>query len=250
MVSKAYTNSPFSQTVESMAPMLRFFRHGDRRLALFNNSVEEDGVLVDLVLTRSETKGRAPDQAAQSGFQRLQAGQSLVIVDTGRPPPQGFDRDAHAGLLSFELSHGRDRIIVNCGGYRGARPAWQRAARASAGHSVLVVADTNAVEVRTDGALGPGPSAVRCERAEDGGHQWIAASHDGYRAQFGLTYLRELYLAGGQLALDKHDFALAAKKFQEGLKQLPNDPDLQCGLAQAYAPSAPAAMLGSLNPHG
>ena len=43
--------------------MLRFFRHGDRRLALFNNSSEEDGVLVDLVLTRSEAKGLAPAQA-------------------------------------------------------------------------------------------------------------------------------------------------------------------------------------------
>jgi tetratricopeptide (TPR) repeat protein len=58
--------------------------------------------------------------------------------------------------------------------------------------------------------------------------------------------LRELYLASGQLALDKHDFALAAKKFEEGLKQLPDDPDLHCGLAEAYAPSAPAAMLGAL----
>jgi tetratricopeptide (TPR) repeat protein len=58
--------------------------------------------------------------------------------------------------------------------------------------------------------------------------------------------LRELYLASGQLALDEHDFALAAKKFEEGLKQLPDDPELQCGLAQAYAPSAPAAMLGAL----
>ena len=43
--------------------MVRFFRHGDRKLALFNNSVEEDGILVDLVLTRSETKGRAPMHA-------------------------------------------------------------------------------------------------------------------------------------------------------------------------------------------
>ena len=181
--------------IDRMAPILRFFRHGDRRLALFNNSVEEDGVLVDLVLTRSETKRRGPDQALDSGFQRLHAGQSLVIVDIGGPPPHGLDRDAHAGLLSFELSHGRDRIIVNCGGYRGAKPAWQRAARASAGHSVLVVADTNAVEIRPDGALGPAPGMPRCERAEEGGHQWIAASHDGYSAQFGLTYSRELYLA-------------------------------------------------------
>ena len=58
--------------------------------------------------------------------------------------------------------------------------------------------------------------------------------------------LRDLYLAGGQLALDKHDFALAARKFEEGLKQLPDDPDLQVGLAQAHAPSDQAVMLGSL----
>ena len=38
-------------TIEAMAPVLRLFRHGDRRLALFNNSVEEDGVLIDLVLS-------------------------------------------------------------------------------------------------------------------------------------------------------------------------------------------------------
>jgi uncharacterized heparinase superfamily protein len=36
---------------------------------------------------------------------------------------------------------------------------------------------------------------VRCERAEEAGHQWIAATHDGYRPRFGVTYSRELYLA-------------------------------------------------------
>jgi uncharacterized heparinase superfamily protein len=183
------------QAIERMAPMLRFFRHGDRRLALFNNSVEEDGVVVDLALTRSETRGQPPLPAPQSGFQRLQAGQSLVLVDTGRPPPRGFDGEAHAGTLSFELSQGRERIIVNCGGYRGAKAAWRRVARSSAAHSVLVVGDTNAVEIQADGALGRAPNSVRCERAEEGGHQWIAASHDGYRPRFGVTYARELYLA-------------------------------------------------------
>jgi uncharacterized heparinase superfamily protein len=183
------------QAIERMAPMLRFFRHGDRRLALFNDAIEEDAVLVDLVLTRSETRGHPPLQAPHSGFQRLQAGQSLVLVDAGKPPPRGFDGTAHAGMLSFELSQGRERIIVNCGGYRGPNAAWQRVARSSAAHSVLVVGDTNSVEIHPDGALGRGPAVVRCERAEDGGHQWIAASHDGYRARFGLTHARELYLA-------------------------------------------------------
>jgi len=181
--------------IDKMSPMLRFFRHGDRKLALFNNSIEEDGILVDLVLTRSETKGRAPAQAPHSGYQRMQAGHSLVLVDTGRPPPPGFDEFAHAGPLSFEMSQGRERIIVNCGGYRGTQRAWRRVVRSTAAHSVLVVADTNAVEIHDDGALGRAPPTIRFERAEDDGHQWIAVSHDGYRQRFGLTYTRELYLA-------------------------------------------------------
>jgi uncharacterized heparinase superfamily protein len=183
------------EAIDRMAPMLRFFRHGDRKLALFNNSVEEDGILVDLVLTRSETKGRAPAQAPQSGFQRMQAGHTLVLVDAGKPPSQGFDEAAHAGPLSFEMSQGRERIIVNCGGYRGSQRAWRQVARSTAAHSALVVADTNAVEISDDGTLGRSPPTIRCERAEEDGHQWIAVSHDGYRQRFGIIYTRELYLA-------------------------------------------------------
>ena len=193
--AKVEVPGALQQAIERMAPILRFFRHGDRRLALFNNSVEEDGVVVDLALTRSETRGHAPMQAPHLGFQRLQCGQSLVLVDTGKPAVRGFDAAAHAGTLSFELSHGRDRIIVNCGGYRGANPAWRRVARSTAAHSVLVVNDTNAVEILTDGSTGRVPNSVRVERAEDSGHQWIAASHDSYRPRFGVTYARELYLA-------------------------------------------------------
>src|SRR5215472_4653247 len=189
------TPGALQQAIERMAPMLRFFRHGDRRLALFNNSLEEDGVLIDLVLTRSETKGGAPTQAPQSGFDRLQAGRTLAIMDTGRPPPGGFDETAHAGTLSFEMSHERERIIVNCGAYRGPKSSWSRVARASAAHSVLVVADTNSIEIREDGALGRGPSSIARERAEHEGQQWISATHDGYRERFGLTYARQLFLA-------------------------------------------------------
>ena len=45
---------------------------------------------------------------------------------------------------------------------------------------------------------------------------------------------REAFLATGQLALDKHDFALAADAFRRGLKKFPDDPDLQAGLARAF----------------
>ena len=192
--ARADVPQPLHDAILRMAPMLRFFRHGDRRLALFNDAVEEDGVLIDLVLTRSEGKKQPAQQAPQTGFQRLQAGHSLVLADTGAPSP-GFGEHAHAGALSFEFSQGRERIIVNCGGYRGAKPAWHRVARASAAHSVLVVEDANAFEVDDDGPAIAGPGAVRCERAEEGGHQWMSATHDGYRSRFGVSYVRELYLA-------------------------------------------------------
>jgi uncharacterized heparinase superfamily protein len=194
-VAQIETPGTVQHAIERMAPMLRFFRHGDRRLALFNDSLEEDGVLIDLVLTRSETKGGAPTQAPQTGFDRLQAGRSLAIMDTGKPLRGGFDEIAHAGTLSFEMSHERERIIVNCGAYRGPKSSWSRVARASAAHSVLVVADTNSVEIRDDGArLRDLPSIAR-ERAEHEGQQWISATHDGYRERFGLTYERQLFLA-------------------------------------------------------
>ncbi|MFM8336454.1 MAG: tetratricopeptide repeat protein [Opitutaceae bacterium] len=63
--------------------------------------------------------------------------------------------------------------------------------------------------------------------------------------------LRDVYLARGELALDKHDFALAAKAYEEGLKVLPDDPDLHFGRARAYAESdrkvARAALQAALD---
>jgi tetratricopeptide (TPR) repeat protein len=58
--------------------------------------------------------------------------------------------------------------------------------------------------------------------------------------------LREAPLAIGQLALDKHDFALAAKTFTGALTRFPEDADLHYGLARAYAPSARGPALESL----
>lgn len=57
---------------------------------------------------------------------------------------------------------------------------------------------------------------------------------------------REAYLARGELALDKNDYALAATAFEEGVKQVPNDPDLWCGLALAHEEGDRKAMVEAL----
>ena len=105
-------------------------RHGDGGLALFNGSKEETPPLIDLVLTQAGRGGRGPSALTEGGFQRLQAGRSVLLVDCGAPPPPGVDRNAHAGTLSMELSIGRDRLIVNCGAFpAGAGGMARRVAR-------------------------------------------------------------------------------------------------------------------------
>jgi tetratricopeptide (TPR) repeat protein len=57
---------------------------------------------------------------------------------------------------------------------------------------------------------------------------------------------RDAYLASGDLALDKGDFALAAKIYGETLKKFPEDADSHFGLARAFQPSDRGEMLKEL----
>ncbi|MBY0336245.1 MAG: heparinase II/III family protein [Acetobacteraceae bacterium] len=185
---------------------LRLFRHGDGALALFNATRDEPASVVDLVLTHGQARGRAPLLLEETGFQRLLAARTLVIADCGAPPPsraaapsglpRGADRSAHAGTLSFEMSVGRDRLIVNCGASPAAPGEWRDALRSTAAHSTLILADTNSAELREDG-LGRRPERVEVERYEANGAQWLEATHDGWRRTHGVVHRRRLYLAEG-----------------------------------------------------
>lgn len=183
-----------ASAIERMAPALRALRHGDGGLALFNGAREDSPALIDLALTQAGRGGRAPAGLTESGFQRLQAGRTVLMVDCGPPPPHGIDRLAHAGTLSMELSVGRERMIVNCGAAPPSRGPWHDAARSTAAHSTLVVADTNSSELRP-GGLGRVPTVVDAQRQEANGAHWLEASHDGYRALDGAIHHRRLYMA-------------------------------------------------------
>ncbi len=187
--------------IDRMGPMLRFFRHGDGGLALFNGADEDEGWLIDIALTRSEARGKPLDSAPHTGFERLTASRTLVLVDAGGPPPSGYDLDAHAAPLSFEMSSGKERLVVNCGAYRGDSQEWRVAQRTTAAHSTVTVEDHNAAELLEGGGIGKRPSTVRVDRREGDGSIWVDGSHDGYQRQDGLIHRRRLYLSasGGDL---------------------------------------------------
>ena len=185
--------------IDRMAPMLRFFRHGDGGLALFNDSGEEEAWLIDMALTRANAPGKPLTTAPHSGFERIAAGRTLIIADVGTPPPAGARDHAFAGTLAFEMSVGKERMIVNCGGGPGLDAAWRQGLRATAAHSTLILADTNSTEIfeapGRGSEIGKHPSQVTRNRMASDGAIWLTGHHDGYVRGFGLAHERRLWLA-------------------------------------------------------
>jgi uncharacterized heparinase superfamily protein len=215
--------------IDGMVPVLRLYQHGDGGLALFNDSNEEEGWQIDMVLNRADARARAASAAPDTGFQRLVAGRTVVLVDSGAPPPPGYDTHAHAGTLSFEMSLGRERLIVNCGAHPG-DPAWRRVQRNSAAHSTLVVEDTNSSTLAEHG-LARAPLQVSCERQETDGNIWLDMSHDGYAAAFGIVHRRRLWLAKGGEELRGED-RLIGKESVDFVIRFHLHPDVQVSLSQ------------------
>jgi uncharacterized heparinase superfamily protein len=204
--------------IDRMMPMLRFFRHGDGTFAQFNGAGPTPADLLATVLAYDDARGSPLAYAPHSGYQRIEAGTSIVIADTGKPPPYTVSHEAHAGCLSFEFSHARSRIIVNCGMPAINRKAWQRVARATAAHSTATLNDTSSCRFMRETGFSrfsgtpivAGPTDVRVSRTEREGAMFVRAVHDGYLARYGLLHQRSWLLAKDGSRLDGEDVFLPA----------------------------------------
>ena len=198
---------------DRMAPMLRFFRHGDGGLALFNGGGESDPRMIAGLLARDEVRGQPFLYAPHSGYQRLTAAKTVVVMDCGTPPLGAFANTAHAGCLAFEMSSGAQRIVVDCGAASPAHAKWESALRATAAHSTVTVADTSMAAVLSAGLardlvgarLLGGPRSVTTNRGESSNGWTVEASHDGYVRDFGITHERRITLAPHGTALTGGD---------------------------------------------
>ena len=187
------------------APMLRFFRHADGGLAVFNGGGESSARMVEALLARDEVRGQPFHHAPHSGYQRLVAARSVVILDCGSPPPPAFSTQAHAGCLAFEFGAHGHRLVVNCGAERDEESRWSGTLRSTAAHSTLTLADTSMLPILGQGLardlLGPRllavPAHVHCERQETSHHWRVDASHDYYVPEFGFVHERMLALSPG-----------------------------------------------------
>lgn len=186
--------------IDRMMPMVRFFRHLDGTFCHFNGMGATPSDLVATILAYDDTRGLPPDNAKHSGYQRIACGDSLIVMDTGTPPPPAMSENAHAGCLSFEFSAGLNKIIVNCGVSTASREAWRRVARSTAAHSTLTLEDTSSCRFLASGYLSrflgepiiSGPKQVKIHREESENSVSLSASHNGYEGKYALVHERSL----------------------------------------------------------
>ncbi len=188
---------------DRMAPMIRFFRHGDGALALFNGGKECDPRTIASLLARDDVRGQPFVHAPHSAYHRLVGGRSLAILDVGTTPQGPFASTAHAGCLAFEFSIGTQRLVVNCGTAATGQVIWADALRGTAAHSTVTVADRSMAAVLEPGfvrdllgaRLRGGPLNVGSSRRETPAGWAVEARHDGYLRSFGIEHARTLTLA-------------------------------------------------------
>jgi uncharacterized heparinase superfamily protein len=200
--------------IDRMMPMLRFFRHGDGSFALFNGMGPTPTDLLTTILAYDDARGTPVANAPHSGYQRVDANGTIVLMDTGIAPPLAVSTEAHAGCLSFELSTRQNRIVVNCGLPSTSRDSWRQVARSTAAHSTVTFNDESSCRFVESGPIkrwlngAPiigGPRRVTAERGSQDGAIVLRTSHDGYAASFDVIHQRSLMLAADGRRLDGED---------------------------------------------
>ncbi len=197
------TPAPVGDALKRVMPMLRLLRMGDGLLARFNGMSVPSAAGLATVLAYDDSSKPELAEAPDSGYIRLAREKSVVVVDTGCPPPLAVAGEAQAGCLSFELSVGAQLLFVN-GGMPGTAAAdWRPSARATASHNTLCLAETSSSKLvrhrRLEELIGSPPiqlpARVEWSLDDTAGAISMAANHDGYLRRFELIHSRRLSLA-------------------------------------------------------
>jgi uncharacterized heparinase superfamily protein len=193
-----------------MGGALAVYSHPDGGLSLFNDSAVDDAIRVARLIELSGAD-EVPEALPDAGYVRLQRGPVVAILDAGKVGPDENPGHAHADTLSFELSVGRERVIVNTGTYAyqaADRNTW----RGTPAHSTVSVDGADSAEVWAQFRVGRRPRDVgfSMAQAEDGA-SGVRGWHDGYR-HLGARHERRLTLSADGLTLEGEDIVMLKQR--------------------------------------
>jgi uncharacterized heparinase superfamily protein len=201
------TPTAVARSIDRLGAATRFFTLGDGRLGAFQGGEAADPQRVRAALNQDEDDAARPLGAApHSGYHRLVGRAIQVLVDAGPPAEGPWSVAACAQPLALEVTCGSDRIFANCGwspeaaGVGGATAELLRLTPGGStaelgGRSVGRLLGGFPGEVLGARLIG-GARNVDGARNENDAGAWVALSHDGWSARFGVTHERRLFVDG------------------------------------------------------
>ena len=190
-LSHAFGRAPESGWLDALPRMQRWLvalTHPDGGVAFFNDCALEiapaPGELrayaERLRLPVATTSLEAVTALSASGYVRARAGIADLYCDCANLGPDYLPAHAHADTLSFELSLGGRRLIVNSGTSEYGIGAERQRQRGTAAHSTLVLDERNSSEVWAGFRVARRAHAQLHAAAGSAHGIAIEASHDGY----------------------------------------------------------------------
>ena len=219
---------PLNEALNKAVPALQGITHQDGSLGSWQGSAGTNEAQVTQIVQASGVRARPLREARHWGYQRVPAGKTVVLADAGTPPLARHAVTGCASTLAFEMSHGPQRLIVNCGGAAmtgSLIPAsLAKGLRATAAHSTLCLDDHNSTAVLPQGKLGRGVNEVELDRREIENATRLEMSHDGYALRYGLIHRRILLVRSDGTEIRGEDMLLPSEQQARRHKKLKDIP--------------------------
>jgi uncharacterized heparinase superfamily protein len=205
------------ETAGRMLGWLAAMTHPDGEIAQFNDAAlgvapalaQLEGYAASVGIERSSVGKRLVGanvealHLADTGYVRLETDHAVAICDVALVGPDYLPGHAHADTLSYELSVGSRRIVVNGGTSQYGLGPGRLRERSTVSHSTVEIAGLSSSEVWSGFRVGRRacPFDVTLEALDVGVR--LAASHDGYKRLAGAPIHRRSWtMRQGELIVE------------------------------------------------
>lgn len=203
-VIAAATVDQWRATAVRMASWLRAMSHPDGEISFFNDAAFGVAPLPAALDAYAAALGIAPHDTplSDSGYVRAVRGRAVLLADLAPVGPDYQPGHAHADTLSFELSLGSQRVIVNSGTSTYDVGAQREHERSTAAHSTVTIDDADSSEVWGGFRVARRARATQLARQDDAAGFALRGMHDGYhRLPSQPTHEREWRLQADRLVV-------------------------------------------------
>lgn len=199
--------------LSQMYQFLEGMMHPDENLALFNDSVLLEGFEKDALINagkklfpniQKNINGVNIYFFESSGYFGLkEKGEEgiYLIIDCGPVCPDELPAHAHGDILSFELSKGNKRIVVDSGVCTYEKGTWRNFARSTRAHNTVEVGDKDQCELWGSFRVGKRVKPKFLEWKREGKDYIFRGKHSAYKEAFGIEHERKIIYINNQLLL-------------------------------------------------